>query len=212
MRRDFAAAVAALFAIVPTVCTAAARIAITLRRRLRTAHASSWPSGTCSARVATTRRQVRPSVEPSPSPQATRCASTPLHCTAARAAACLTARRLPLAFVGTFDDTTVVRELWQQVWSDAVAGHESGVRLYQSEILGIVTRGLQSAHWVAKKQVRDFIIAIHNLEYKQAGKALAAVAQHTRADALFAAWPVLKPVLVDAMKGRTWVGALRQHT
>ena len=35
---------------------------------------------------------------------------------------------------------------------------------------------------------------------------LAAVAQHARADVLFAAWPALRPVLVDAMKGRTWVG------
>ena len=31
---------------------------------------------------------------------------------------------LPLAFVGSFDEMPVIKELWQQVWLEAVSGNE----------------------------------------------------------------------------------------
>ncbi|XP_040077416.1 proteasome adapter and scaffold protein ECM29 [Ixodes scapularis] len=81
--------------------------------------------------------------------------------------------------------------LWDEVWVEFTAGTESGLKLYLSEVVGLIQQGLECPSWPLRAQ---------------AGVTACALAQ-TLGPFLDWAWTeLLLTALLAALSGRTWAG------
>ncbi|KAG0427429.1 hypothetical protein HPB47_025519 [Ixodes persulcatus] len=85
--------------------------------------------------------------------------------------------------------------LWDEVWVEFTAGTESGLKLYLSEVVGLIQQGLECPSWPLRAQ---------------AGVTACALAQ-TLGPFLDWAWTeLLLTALLAALSGRTWAGKVSE--
>jgi proteasome component ECM29 len=107
----------------------------------------------------------------------------------------LAASLLPFIFLAKHDSDEQVRKLFEETWSDHVAGPRA-VSLYLSEILRLADTHLESRQWAVKhtaaKTVADVVISITS----------AVGSENIDAGTAAQIWPVLD----KALAGKSWEG------
>eukprot|EP00798_Chlamydomonas_sp_ICE-L_P021409 gene21409-28366_t len=73
------------------------------------------------------------------------------------------AQVLPLAFGAKMDDDSSAAAIWKEVWEEGVSSEAGAVRLYGSEIVGVLTEGLASSQWGRKKACAEAIVQMTQL-------------------------------------------------
>ena len=105
------------------------------------------------------------------------------------------AQALPIAFLAMHEEKTEANkeclEVWEEVWNEGTPGTEGGIRLYLTEIIGLLSAAIESPQWKIKAE--------------------AARAMGTVANKLEDAIPVkeqkhLLTILLNGLAGRTWTG------
>lgn len=105
----------------------------------------------------------------------------------------LAASFLPFVFVAKHDPHETVKEQFQNTWNDAVGGNRA-VLLYQTEILELASKHLDSPQWTLKhtaaRSVADVVDAVAGAEKEiSVGSAT-----------------LLWPAIEKALGGKTWEG------
>ncbi|EFN52702.1 hypothetical protein CHLNCDRAFT_138705 [Chlorella variabilis] len=96
----------------------------------------------------------------------------------------------PPAYMAQFDEEADVAAVWREVWEESTASAGAGLRLHMTEVVKLVTSGLQSGQWSRKK----------------AAAAAAAQICKAGADALVPHAPALLDALLKELPGRIWEG------
>lgn len=98
---------------------------------------------------------------------------------------------LPIAYLGTRDDTDSIKKVWEEVWEENTAGSSGALRLYNSEMMDVMEKLMEKTpSWGLKKQVAGCLEGMaKGLKSGFEGRVGRAVR-----------------ILGNALSGRTWEG------